>query len=187
MSQGRNSFSIRCDTAALHRMIDELGTDVEEAVRPVAEAGARVLYNAVKQNVASIGKVTGNLQRAIYEVFSKDNSGKGVATYQVSWNAKKAPHGHLLEYGHVQRYAVFIGKDGKWHTAIRPEKRGTPKPRRRASQAEKDAYYLPLKGGPRFVAARPFVRPAAAKMPEAVAAMEAELLRRMQANIATGG
>ncbi|MBV2184457.1 MAG: hypothetical protein KUL88_07955, partial [Rhizobium sp.] len=103
------------------------------------------------------------------------------------WNAKKAPHGHLLEYGHVQRYAVFIGKDGKWHTAIRPEKLGTPKPRRNASQAEKDAYYLPRKGGPRFVAARPFVRPAAAKFPEAVAAMEAELLRCMQANIATGG
>lgn len=156
MSQGRNSFSIRCDTAALHRMIDELGTDVEEAVRPVAEAGARVLYNAVKQNVASIGKVTGNLQRAIYEAFSKDNSGKGVATYQVSWNAKKAPHGHLLEYGHVQRYAVFIGKDGKWHT----------NKKKKLSQ-------------PRQVAARPFVRPAAAKMPEAVAAMEAELFRYM--------
>lgn len=156
MSQGRNSFSIRCDTAALHRMIDELGTDVEEAVRPVAEAGARVLYNAVKQNVASIGKVTGNLQRAIYEVFSKDNSGKGVATYQVSWNAKKAPHGHLLEYGHVQRYAVFIGKDGKWHT----------NKKKKLVQ-------------PRQVAARPFVRPAAAKYPEAVAAMEAELFRYM--------
>lgn len=156
MSQGRNSFAIRCDTAALHRMIDELGTDVEEAVRPVAEAGARVLYNAVKQNVASIGKVTGNLQRAIYEAFSKDNSGKGVATYQVSWNAKKAPHGHLLEYGHVQRYAVFIGKDGKWHT----------NKKKKLSQ-------------PRQVAARPFVRPAAAKMPEAVAAMEAELFRYM--------
>ena len=156
MSQGRNSFSIRCDTAALHRMIDELGTDVEEAVRPVAEAGARVLYNAVKQNVASIGKVTGNLQRAIYEAFSKDNSGKGVATYQVSWNAKKAPHGHLLEYGHVQRYAVFIGKDGKWHT----------NKKKKLSQ-------------PRQIAARPFVRPAAAKFPEAVAAMEAELFRYM--------
>lgn len=156
MSQGRNSFAIRCDTAALHRMIDELGTDVEEAVRPVAEAGARVLYNAVKQNVASIGKVTGNLQRAIYEAFSKDNSGKGVATYQVSWNAKKAPHGHLLEYGHVQRYAVFIGKDGKWHT----------NKKKKLVQ-------------PRQVAARPFVRPAAAKMPEAVAAMEAELFRYM--------
>lgn len=156
MSQGRNSFAIRCDTAALHRMIDELGTDVEEAVRPVAEAGARVLYNAVKQNVASIGKVTGNLQRAIYEAFSKDNSGKGVATYQVSWNAKKAPHGHLLEYGHVQRYAVFIGKDGKWHT----------NKKKKLVQ-------------PRQVAARPFVRPAAAKFPEAVAAMEAELFRYM--------
>src|SRR5205085_5719958 len=41
----------------------------------------------------------GALKASIYQVFSKDNSGSGHATYHVSWNAKKAPHGHLVEFG----------------------------------------------------------------------------------------
>ena len=86
--------------------------------------------NAVKAKRRVHRQVTGNHRNApSYEVFSKDNSGKGVATYQVSWNAEESPHGHLLEYGHVQRYAVFIGKDGR--VAYQQEKaRAAPANRR---------------------------------------------------------
>lgn len=43
--------------------------------------------------------VPGTLKRAIYQVYSKDNSTQGVrAEYHVSWNKKRAPHGHLIEY-----------------------------------------------------------------------------------------
>lgn len=164
MSGGRNTLNIRCDTSGIKQMIDSLGTEVNGALRPAAEAGARVVYEAVQRNVDAMGRKTGNLRRAIYEAYSKDNSGNGRETYHVSWNARKAPHGHLLEYGHIQRHVVFIGKDGQWHT---------DKSRPLAT--------------PRHVAARPFVRPAASAFPAAIAAMEAELLRRLQADIATGG
>jgi hypothetical protein len=152
------SVTIHADMAGLDRMIDMLAADVEEAARPAAFAGADVIYREVKRNVAALGRVSGNLDRSIYRVYSKDNSGRGRATYHISWNARKAPHGHLVEYGHFQRYRVFIGKDGHWYT-------------------DKSN---PL-AQPRRVAAAPFVRPAQAKFPEAVAAAEAELFKRIGA------
>ncbi|NMF98389.2 HK97 gp10 family phage protein [Aromatoleum toluolicum] len=150
------SLTIMMPTDAIDRMIDALATDVEEAVRPAAQAAAQVLYEAVHRNVAAIGKVSGNLARSIYQAYSKDNSGEGRATYHISWNAAKAPHGHLVEYGHLQKFATYLGKDGKWHT-------------------DKN-HPLPV---PRQVAARPFVRPAQAHFPQAEAAAIDELLRRI--------
>jgi len=150
------SMTIRADTAALESLLDGLGDDVEAAARPAAQAGAQVLYNAVKVNVASIGRVTGNLANSIYQVYSKDESGRGVATYHVSWNHRKAPHGWLVENGHLQRWKVYLGKDGKWYT---DKKAPLPEPK--------------------HVAARPFVRPAQALFPQAVDAAEAELLKRI--------
>ena len=42
----------------------------------------------------------GQLRDAIYHVYADQLSSDGHAVYRVSWNAKKAPHGHLIEYGH---------------------------------------------------------------------------------------
>lgn len=173
------SVTISLDTDALNGIIDDLGESVEEAARPAAQAASDVLYREVKRNVSGIGRMTGNLDSSIYQAYSKDNSGPGIATYHISWNHRKAPHGHLLEYGFVQRYASYLGKDGKWHTAVRPEKQGTPKPRRGASQAEKDAYYQPRPGGPVQWVPKSFIRKAASAMPKALDAAEAELLKRI--------
>jgi hypothetical protein len=150
------SFTIKANLAGVDALFDQLGDVVEEAARPAAQAGAQVLYDAVKRNVASIGRVTGNLDEAIYQVFSKDESGPSRATYHVSWNHRKAPHGWLVENGHFQRFKVYLGKDGKWYT----DKRS------------------PLLE-PKHVSARPFVRPAQALFPEAMKAAEAELLKRV--------
>src|SRR3990172_5071097 len=128
-------------------MLDGLAGDIESAVRPMAFAASDVLYKDVKRNVAAIGRQTGNLERAIYQAYSENSSGPGKATYHISWNARKAPHGHLVEFGHIQRYASYVGSDGKWHTAVRPSMRGKPAPKGRASQATKDAYYVLRKGG----------------------------------------
>lgn len=153
MARGRNSLTIRANTAQIDTFFDALSASSESAARPAAQAGAQVLYDEVKRNVARIGTKTGNLASAIYQAFSADNSGKGRATYHISWNAKKAPHGHLVEYGHIQRYAVFQAKNGKWITdKSRPIE-------------------------PRHVGAKPFVRPAEARFPEAMAAMETEYFR----------
>lgn len=173
------SMTISVNTAALDDLIDELGTAVEEAARPAAQAGAQVLYDEVKRNVSALGKRTGNLDRAVYQVFSKSESIGGVAAYHVSWNAAKAPHGHLVEFGHIQRYAAYVGKDGNWYTAIRPEMRGKPRPKRRAPQAVKDAYYVLRPGGPAQIPAQSFVRKAESAFPAALEAMETELLKRI--------
>lgn len=173
------SVTISPDTASLNSMLDDLGEDIEAAIRPAAQAAAQVLYDQVKQNVRGLGRKTGNLDGAIYQAFSTRESGTGHATYYVSWNQKKAPHGQLVEFGHIQRYASYLGKDGRWHTLVRPEMRGKPRPARRASQAEKDAYYVVRKGGPKQIAARPFVRSAESKFNEALLAAEAVLLKRI--------
>lgn len=174
------TIKMSVDLAGLDRMLDQLGTDVEEAARPAAQAAAQVFYDAVVANVESIGKVSGNLRRAIYQAYSKEQSGDGRAVYNVSWNERKAPHGHLLENGHIQRYVVYINKAGEWRTKIRAEMRGKRKPSRKASQAVKDAYYQPL-ASPRQVGARPFVRPAFALSARASAAAEAVLLNKIGA------
>jgi hypothetical protein len=167
------------DMAGLDRMLEEMGADAEAAARPAAQAASQVLYDEVKRNVAAIPRKTGNLERSIYQVYSQDNSGEGHATYHVSWNMRKAPHGHLVEFGHIQRYASYLGKDGNWHTAVRPEMRGKPKPRRGASQAAKDAYYVRLPA-PKHIAAQAFVRRAAVKFPQAAQAAADVLQKAMQ-------
>jgi hypothetical protein len=157
-----SGFGITVDLS--HLGLDELVEGAEAAARPAAQAGAQVFYDAVKANVRKLRRKTGNLDASIYQVYSRDHSAKGRAEYHVSWNHTKAPHGHLLEFGHVQRYVTYIDKRGQWKTLVRPEMRGKPKPggkRDQALLARQDAYYVLLKGGPRIVGAKPFIRPAA--------------------------
>lgn len=169
---GKNTVNMAVDLGAFNDMISELEEDIQAAVRPAAQAGAQVLYDAVVRNVNALGKKSGNLAGAIYQAYSEENSGPGKATYHISWNASKAPHGGLVEYGHIQRYAVNLAEDGNWYTLVKPSMRGKPKPKRNASQAEKDAYYILRAGGPRQIAAQPFIRPAFYRQGEAIAAVE---------------
>lgn len=167
----KNSVTMSADLDAFNAVIAGIEDGVDAAVRPAAQAGAQVLYDAVLKNVNALGKKSGNLAGSIYQAFSPENSGEKSATYHISWNASKAPHGHLVEFGHIQRYAVHLGDDGKWYTLVRPSMRDKPKPKRRASQAEKDAYYVIREGGPRQIAAQPFVRPAYYRQGEAIRAV----------------
>jgi hypothetical protein len=167
------------DMASVYAMLDDMGDRAEAAARPAAQAASQVLYDEVKRNVAAIPHKTGKLARSIYQVYSQANSGEGRATYHISWNHRKAPHGHLVEFGHVQRYVSYIGSDGNWYTAKRPGAAGTRKPGRGASQAAKDAYYVPL-ATPKQVRAEAFVRRAQVKFPQAEAAAADALFREIQ-------
>lgn len=167
------------DMASVYAMVGEMGDAAEAAARPAAQAASQVLYDEVKRNVATIPAKTGKLGQSIYQVYSQVNSGEGRATYHVSWNVRKAPHGHLVEFGHIQRYATYMGSDGNFYTAVRPEARGKRKPPRGASQAAKDAYYVPLPA-PRQVPAKSFVRKAQVKFPQAEQAAADTLLRLIQ-------
>ena len=115
------------DLTAAISGLDKIATTANEAVRPAAQAGAQVFYNEVKIN-AKRGNETrylkggrtrpaGLLASAIYQVYSLDNSSEKSAEYHISWNKKKAPHGHLVEFGHnkiAKENGVNIIKKGKF-------------------------------------------------------------------------
>jgi len=206
---GKNTVTMKMDASAVNAKIDALlnsmvsgvEADVQKAVRPAAQAAAEVYYKQAVQNVAALGSKTGNLIQAIYQAFSKEKSvaapggGYEKATYHVSWRTSDAglddngqpirtglpvaPHGHLIEFGWIQRYAVQTDKNGNWKTVVRSEHRkdkktgksksGMKKPKRRASQAEKDAYYVLRPGGPVQHPARPFMRSAYTQAQDAAA------------------
>lgn len=157
MSRRRTSQTLSVDLSDLDSLLEDLGDAAEAASRPASQAAAQVFYDRMRANVARIGTVSGNLAQSIYQVYSNDQSEVGRSVYHISWNASKAPHGGLVEYGHWQRYLARMTPDG-WRTVVRAEMQGKPKPKRRASQAEKDAYYVLRPGGPVYIPGKAFAR-----------------------------
>ena len=77
--------------------LDKLAEKVQEKVLFSGVAAmAKVIYEAVLPNVPV---KSGLLKSAIYRVYSPERSTGQRKTYRVSWNKKKAPHGHLVENG----------------------------------------------------------------------------------------
>jgi HK97 gp10 family phage protein len=101
-------ISFKFDTADLAKQLDKLKASSNAALRPAAQAGAQVLYEEVIERAPQSekprrykGKVIqpGALKRSIYQVFSVSESSAANAVYHISWNARKAPHGQLIENG----------------------------------------------------------------------------------------
>lgn len=107
------NFAIDADFSELEAQLDQIGKSAGEFARPAAYAGASVLYSEARFR-APVSKSghwfygthqkywieRGTLKNSIYHVYSKDNSTDGKrATYHISWNYKKAPHGFMVEYG----------------------------------------------------------------------------------------
>lgn len=94
----------------------------EKVVLSGVAAMARVIYDEVKINTsgarAHAGRpgdppdsITGTLDKAIYRAYAMERSAGEVKIYKVSVNKSKAPHWHLVEYGHSRAPA---------HPYIRP-------------------------------------------------------------------
>lgn len=137
--------------------LQQLDEDVQkQVVRPVAYAGAKVLYDEVRMRVpvyrgpARRGIHPGQLRDAIYHVFSESKSSDLEKVYEISWNAAKAPHGHLIENGHW----IVRGKVG----------RGNSGPPRRVGWAP----------------AIPFVRGSFDRAQDAIAAMQRRAAEKIQ-------
>lgn len=93
--------------------LDKLTKAASDSVRPAAQAGAQVFYEQVRANAPVSKKAhkfygthgvygpyqPGHLRDSIYQVYSKDNSGKDKATYHIAWNHKEAPYGFMVEFG----------------------------------------------------------------------------------------
>ena len=128
------------DTKALTDQIDALKVKAETAIRPAAQAGAQVYYEAVLETVptskrghwfqgtaakaastpeakraASYWFESGSLKGAIYQVYSKSGSGKDKAEYHVAWNHRKVPYGFMVALGTAggAKANDFIGRAEK--------------------------------------------------------------------------
>lgn len=187
MQGSRAAFDMKLDLSEFDSLLNDLEDGVEAAIRPMAQAGAQVIYERVKLNVQALGRVTGNLSDSIYQAFSPEKSVDGKrAEYHVSWNHRVAPHGHLVEWGYLQRYRYYRDNQGRIRPMVRPGMDGQKPPGRKASRERKDAYYVTLPT-PKQVPGKAFVRNAASALPDAQKAAQAELWRRLFEQGSYGG
>jgi len=188
-----SGFSMSLDLTAFTQVIEQDKAAIAAASRPAAQAGAEVLYQAVLQNVRGLGRKTGRLAASIYQAYSPENSKGGRHQYNVSWRTGRmldkngkpiasglptAPHGHLVEWGYIQKYLTYQAADGRIRPVVKPSMRGKPRPK---NAAEKDAYYVPRPGGPVHIPGKAFVRRAVDQFPKAQQAMQDELFERLKA------
>lgn len=114
--------------------------------RSMAVAGGSALRDEAKQRapVGTDSQNPGSLRDAIYLAFRDKASTDTTVRYSVSWNARKAPHGHLVEFGHWQPFVVFHGEQG-WRTLAKGKGARATGVRR---------------SEPKWIPAVPFLRPA---------------------------
>lgn len=127
----------------------------DEVIASAVAAGAKVLYDELLLRVPI---VSGVLESSIYRYMDPNAKGTLRSTYWVGVNMAKAPHWHLVEYGHMQSYQAMFIKGKGWVTLKN----------------------RPL-SSPRFVPGRPFIRPTAtAKMGEALEAVKKRFAEKIR-------
>ena len=132
------------DLSSVLAGLDRLSGVSESLARSMAVAAGQAVRDEAK---ARAPVDTGKLKGALYLAYREGRSSESHVVYSVSWNSKKAPHGHLLEFGHWQTHAMYKGRDGEWYVGA------------------------PL-AHPKWVPAHPFLRPAY----EAVAPRMAQIM-----------
>lgn len=91
--------------------------------RSMGVAGGEVLRNEARVRAPV---KDGTLRASIYLAYRDQKSTENLVQYSVTWNSKKAPHGHLLEFGHWQIYRVLKLPDGSFISDLR-KKLDSPK------------------------------------------------------------
>jgi HK97 gp10 family phage protein len=129
------------------------GLDVVEKIkhklaRSMAVAGGSEIRDEAKRRapVGQDSKNPGELEEAIYLAYRDRQSTDTEVRYSVSWNATKAPHGHLAEFGYWQPFVVFPTADG-WRTLA-------------SGDGRRGGKGVRLKAGPKWIPPSPFLRPA---------------------------
>lgn len=72
--------------------------------------------NALGAARPASGSRPGQLRDSIYLAYRDAQSTQSHVVYSVTWNAKKAPHGHLAEFGHRQYFVVRKDLKGRYYT-----------------------------------------------------------------------
>jgi HK97 gp10 family phage protein len=128
------TVSAKLDVSGWTKALDKLAGEKRVSLaRSMCVAGGKV-FEAEAKLQAPVKD--GVLQNAIYLAFKDAESTAERVKYSVSWNHRKAPHGHLIEFGHWQPYKVVKLPNGDWFTT--KEKLPSPK----------------------WISAKPFLRPA---------------------------
>lgn len=122
-------ISQRIDIRDVLQGLQRLGGPGKESLARRMGAGAgRVIRDEAKrlapqgkaehQAMAQFGgsQSPGLLESAIYVAYNEQRSSQTVFTYSVSWNRQRAPHGHLLEFGHWRPYAIYYSPRYGWRT-----------------------------------------------------------------------
>lgn len=114
--------------------------------RSMAVAGGKVLRDEAK---ARAPRKSGLLASAIYLAFKDGKSTGNQVIYSVTWNAAKAPHGHLKEFGHWRYNKIVNGYPQK---SLRDGLKKGNGPQDHVPPGALDT--------PKWVPADPFLRPA---------------------------
>lgn len=108
------------DLSSVLAGLDRLSGVSESLARSMAVAAGQAVRDEAK---ARAPVDTGKLKGALYLAYSDRRSRESAVVYSVTWNSKKAPHGHLLEFGHWQTHAGAPLAHPKWvpaHPFLRP-------------------------------------------------------------------
>lgn len=130
-------------TAALEKLGGPLRVSL---ARSMAVAGGKVLRDEAKQQAPV---ESGKLREAIYLAFKDGMSTDAQVVYSVTWSPKKAPHGHLIEFGHWRYNKIINGYPQK--SLINGKKRGNGPQDHGGPGALQTPIWTP---------AKPFLRPA---------------------------
>lgn len=139
-------MATKIDLSSALAGLGKVGDAAYGVSRSMAVAAGQVVRDEAK---ARAPVESGGLRDAIYLAFRDGESTQTLVKYQVTWNAKKAPHGHLLEFGHW-RYNVFI--NGKPQKSLAP---GLKRGKGPQDHTGPGALETPV-----WTAAYPFLRPA---------------------------
>lgn len=123
------------DTAAVTAGLDKLVDQAYSVARTIGAAVGAAMRDEAKSKVRSH---SGKLAAAIVVKYAPEWSTDKQVRYIVTWNRKKAPHGHLVEFGHRRYNEVVQLPNGQWITTNNKLEH------------------------PEWVPARPFLRPAQA-------------------------
>lgn len=139
---------LKVDLSSALEGLEKLDEFKYALARSMGVAGGRRLRDEAKMR-APVKE--GVLRDSIYVVFRDGDSSQTRIKYSVAWNGSKAPHGHLLEFGHWRYNA---SKNGSFRRSLR---------RRKGRRVGKGADAHRLRGAlekPVWVPAVPFLRPA---------------------------
>lgn len=150
-------FQLKADMSSAIDGLNRLNGPIKESLaRRMGVSGGVVLRDEAKRNAdrgpdavvnpdaSSRGsREAGTLANAIYLALDTDNTSDTQVVYKVSWNNKDAWWGKLVEFGYQMQHVIVKNNKGEFITLR--DKDG--KPRLRA-------------GGPKWIAAQPFLGPA---------------------------